>query len=79
MREAASLLFAMGRGADARALLAAELDRDDPRALLQLAWLRLAAGDHGLAKEARDAFLERAPALAKETGRLDAALAKEQR
>ncbi|QQR91892.1 MAG: DUF2723 domain-containing protein [Myxococcales bacterium] len=74
VREAASLLWAMGSDEAARALLDAQLERGDPRSVLQLAWLRLAEGDFESARVALDAFLSVAPELANEASPLSAHL-----
>lgn len=73
--EAAALLWGLGDAERARALLQHAAERGDSRALLQLAWILGSEGDVAGALRARDAFVSRAPALAKETADIDAALA----
>ena len=57
VREAAVLLFRLSARRQAYALLQAQLERGDPRALLQLGWLKLADRDEPGARGALQAFL----------------------
>jgi hypothetical protein len=74
VRFSAALLWAVGHEQAARSLLAAQAERADPRALLQLGWLQLSSGDHAAAQRSLDAFTRAAPALSAEAGDLSARL-----
>ncbi|UJR80531.1 protein O-mannosyl-transferase family [Sandaracinus amylolyticus] len=75
IRVAAELLFRTGDPVAAEALLLDQLDRGDPRALLQIGHHAAAAGDRATAQRALDTFLATAPALAPEASSLEQALA----
>lgn len=74
VRLSAALLWSVGEEGRASALLAGQLDRGEPRALLQLGWLRHFDGDDAGAREALAAFVSTAPELQAETSPLSEAL-----
>jgi hypothetical protein len=76
VRVAAAYAWALGRDDIAREALAAQAERGDARAFLQLAWLRLFEGNRAEAARDVDAFLAHAPERAVEAGRLRAELAR---
>jgi hypothetical protein len=71
VREAATLLWAIGAAENARKLLNKQLKRGDVRSVLQLAWLELAEGDLEAARRTLHAFVTVAPELAHEASPLE--------
>lgn len=76
VRVAAVHAWSVGRDDVARALLAAQAERGDTRALLQIAWLRLFEGNAAEAARDLDEFLARDPEHANEGARLQAELSR---
>jgi len=77
VRVAAAASWALGRADAATRLLAAQAQRGDARALLQLAWLQFAGGEPAAARRSLDLFVRQAPQLAAEAAPLVRALAGE--
>lgn len=71
VREAATLLWAMGAADNARNLLSKQLKRGDARSVLQLAWLELAEGNLEASRRTLQAFVTVAPELAQEASLLE--------
>jgi hypothetical protein len=76
VRLSAALLSSIGHRQQAFALLDAQAERGDPRALLQLAWLQFGEGDREAAWRSTQDFQRAAPQLAGEAQWLRAALGR---
>jgi hypothetical protein len=74
VRLASTVLWALGRDDDARALLRGQSERGDARALLQLAWLQAFSGTPQAARQSLHAFVMAAPQLVPEARSLTARL-----